>query len=303
MSKVNNKEYLRLGASVYVPSIHKDIIQIANGEKINPKSIIFCTEDSISDADLPLGLKNIEKMLKYSSKNSDMLKFIRVRNAEVFKQIIQMDNIQNIDGFVFPKITAYNINNYIDIIKQNNGSNFFIMPTLETKEAFDIEEIKKLREFLLHDDIYSQVLSLRIGGNDLLNILGIRRSRYRTIYETPLGVTISNLVTIFKPYGFNLTAPVCELLQDNEILQKEIPNDLEHGLFGKTAIHPNQIQIIESAYMVSKQDYEMASAILKPNAEAVFQMYGVMCEIATHKVWAQDIIDRSSIYGVLGSDK
>jgi citrate lyase beta subunit len=40
---------------------------------------------------------------------------------------------------------------------------------------------------------------LRIGGNDLMKLIGIRRPRDRTIYQTPIGYVIANLVTIFKP--------------------------------------------------------------------------------------------------------
>ena len=43
-----------------------------------------------------------------------------------------------------------------------------------------------------------------IGGNDLLNLLGLRRQRGHTLYETPLGAVIARLVTTFKPHGFRV---------------------------------------------------------------------------------------------------
>jgi len=78
--------------------------------------------------------------------------------------------------------------------------------TLETHEVFDANEMKKLRNFLSSDKIRPRILSLRIGGNDLLNLLSLRRSCNRTIYDSPLREIISILVRTFKPYGFNLTA-------------------------------------------------------------------------------------------------
>ena len=56
----------------------------------------------------------------------------------------------------------------------------------------------------------ARILVLRIGGNDLLNLLGLRRQRGHTLYETPLGAVIARLVTTFKPHGFRLSAPVFE---------------------------------------------------------------------------------------------
>lgn len=297
--------HFKLGASIYVPATRNEILSIANEErikKIRIKSVIFCTEDSVLESDVPKALKNLEDMVKNTSRSEKMLKFIRVRNEDVLNSILQMSGIENIDGFVLPKITANNFDNYLLQFEKNGlkKNNFFIMPTLETKEAFNNAEMEKLCEKFLQPHVKDNILSLRIGGNDLLNILGIRRSRYRTIYETPLGVTIPNLVTIFKPNGFNLTAPVCEFLHDNEVLNKEVPSDLEHGLFGKTAIHPDQISIIETAYMPTEHDFEMAEAILKENAPAVFGMHGTMCEVTTHSNWAREILMRAEIYGVYG---
>jgi len=135
------------------------------------------------------------------------------------------------------------------------------MPTLETREVFDFNAMSELRQGLLQDDIAQRILMLRIGGNDLMNLLGIRRPRFFTIYETPIGNVISQLVTIFRPYGFSLSAPVFEYLDDSDTLQKEMKLDLAYGLLGKTAIHPTQVPTIESAYAVDVEDYEMAISL------------------------------------------
>lgn len=297
-------KHFKLGASIYVPATHKDLVANANEEKIKARSMIFCTEDAVNEKDVPQAVKNLENMLVRTTRSSNVLKFIRVRNEKILKEVLQLDGIQNIDGFVFPKITALNYLGYHDQLvahKSKYGHDFEIMPTLETKETFNHDEMNKLCDIFMKSELKNNILSLRIGGNDLLNILGIRRSRYRTIYETPLGVTISNLVTIFKANGFNLTSPVCEFLYDHELLQRELPTDLEYGLFGKTAIHPDQISIIESFYQPSEQDVEMAIAILKEDAPAVFGMHGTMCEKATHTNWAKEILARSEIYGIFGA--
>lgn len=295
----------RLGASIYVPCTRPNLPEIANENTLKAKSIIFCTEDSVSDSDLDKALTNLSALLT-SLTPSNTLRFVRVRNVDIFRKVLLMKGVSRLDGFVLPKITADNFMSYWNTLEEvlhDRGieNQFYIMPTLETRETFSTEEMNRLLAIFKIEYIAKHILSLRIGGNDLLNLLNIRRSKYRTIYETPIGQVISNLVTIFKPYGFNLSAPVCELLHDSEILSKEIPQDLEHGLFGKTAIHPDQISVIEHNFKVSKEDHEMAVAILKPGAPAVFGMHGTMCEVATHRNWAQEIVARAEIYGILGT--
>ncbi|MDD1612626.1 MAG: HpcH/HpaI aldolase/citrate lyase family protein, partial [Methylococcaceae bacterium] len=146
-------------------------------------------------------------------------------------------------------------------------------------------------------EVAERILMLRIGGNDLMNLLGIRRPRRMTLYQTPLGHVIAQLVAHFKPYGFKLSAPVFEYLDDHDTLQQEIRQDLAHGLVGKTAIHPDQVREIENAYRVERTDYEMALSMNDSEAPAVFKMHDAMCEVATHRHWSDDIIARHATYG------
>jgi citrate lyase beta subunit len=109
---------------------------------------------------------------------------------------------------------------------------------------------------------------------------------------------LSMLATTFLPHGFALTAPVFEGLAHPEVLQAEVVRDVEHGLLGKTAVHPDQVAQIEALYAVERHELEMARAMLSPGAPAVFRMHGVMCEEATHRRWAQTICARAEIFGV-----
>lgn len=293
---MQNFKYLHLGASIYVPSNRKDLITIVKGLKFKARSIIFCTEDSILEEEVPQGIHNIKEMLPHIDPLTKTLFFVRVRNTEVLKRILELPYIERLSGFVFPKITADNFKEYMDILPK--GHKFSIMPTLETKEVFSFNKMENLLN--VFEPYKDCILTLRIGGNDLMNIIGIRRPRSKTIYETPISNVISNLVAIFKPAGYNLTSPVYEFLYDNEILLKEMSFDITSGLFGKTAIHPEQIPVIESFYKVSPEDLEMALAILDKNAKAVFNMHGTMCEVATHYNWAEQIYERAKVYGVIG---
>lgn len=296
---MTNYDYLKLGASLYVPATRSDILAVANNEKLPQlKSVIFCLEDAVLESDLPKALANVSAMLRKLAPTPTKLRFIRVRDVEVLKHCLRLENIERIDGFVLPKVTLASFKEYVAVLPAE--STFKLMPTLETREALDMVEMTALRNFILENGLLSRVLSLRIGGNDLLNLFGLRRSTTRTMYDSPLRLIISQLVACFRPYGFNLTSPVCELLYERDILNAEVSLDLEHGLFGKTAVHPDQIGLIEQHYRVDADQVASARAILSETAAAVFQRDGRMCEPATHRNWAEALLARAEIYGVHG---
>jgi len=288
--------YLQLGASLYVPATRGDLVEIANHCRFPAlRSVIFCTEDSITDADVPQALTNLGHLLG-QLKPVGLRRFVRVRNPDVLKGLLQSDGIDHLDGFVLPKLTLYNLPDYLRVIPE--GNTHWLMPTLETAEVFDPCEMRALRDALLSKCVRTRVICLRIGGNDLLHLLGLRRPRGRTIYETPLGPTIAQLVTIFHPSGFSLTSPVFDRLNDAETLAREVRMDVEFGLLGKTAIHPQQIPLIESLYRIDSVDWESSRRILHDDALPVFRHADAMCEPATHRRWAEIIRDRAEIYGV-----
>ncbi len=285
-------EAYRLGGSLYVPVVHKDILRIANGDKW-PKlrSVIFCTEDSVAPEALGSGLENLRDCLRRMNPASAAMRFVRVRNPEILAWMLALPGIEKLDGFVLPKLDMRNVDAYLPLLK---ASGHLCMPTLETRDVFETAKMIALRDYLLERDYHKRILALRIGGNDLLAILGIRRPRDRTIYRTPLGHTIAHLVTVFKPFGFQLTAPVFEHIDCPEILAEELDEDIAHGLCGKTAIHPSQLALIEARFSVSATDLEAAHRILSDD-RAVFEFAGSMCEVATHSSWARNIVERTAL--------
>lgn len=289
--------FLKLGATLYMPATRKDITAIANGLIIkNLRSVVFCTEDAISEQNLPEALSNLNLSLNQFHQ-ADLYRFIRPRNPQVLQRILEIPSIGNIDGFVLPKVTVNNLDTYFRILERHEQ--YKIMITLETEDVFNPSELFRMRDALARTQYKDRIMTIRIGGLDLLNVLGIRRACNRTIYDTPIGYCICQLVTAFKPLGFNLSAPAYECFENYETLQQEVEIDLLNGLFGKTAIHPGQIDIIQSAYRVIDEDFEMAKAILDPSFPAVFRMHSTMCEKATHWNWAHGIIERAKIYGTI----
>jgi len=286
----------RLGASLYVPANRPDLAMIAHGQKPLPvRSLIFCTEDALHERDLEPALNRLAALLP-ELETSASLRFIRPRNPAVLRRLLRMDGIEQIQGFVLPKIGPCTLGDWLRVWDDRHGHR--LMPVLETTETLDRRQMEVLRDRLEDGGLREQVLCLRIGGNDLLNLLGIRRARGATVYDTPLRSVIADLVCVFHPAGYSLSAPVFERLDMPEALAREVQADLQHGLVGKTAIHPTQIPVIEEQYRVSREDYEMASATLDPNAAAVFKLRGTFCEPATHQRWAAGILERARVFGM-----
>lgn len=294
-----------LGATLYMPATRDDIADTIIYQKIkNLRSLVICLEDAVSEDDIPIALKNLEKLLTALAdykKRQDCrhwpLLFIRPRHQEMAQWIITHTNLLAIDSFVLPKFTQASLTHWWNILE---NTSLVIMPTLETEEVFDILQMTTLADLLLSHPCYPRIIALRIGGNDLMNVISLRRDRQLTLYDGPMGFVIKMLVAVFGARQFALTAPVCEHIDDHQILDKELMLDIAHGLVGKTAIHPKQIYKIEQALKVTQSDHSDALRILN-STQAVFKSQGAMCEPATHRRWALSILTRAKLYGIIPS--
>lgn len=288
-----------LGATLYIPCTRVEAIErlLGVGHIPDLRSVVLCLEDSILDSEVPVALHNLAVALRRLSMREagdhGPHIFVRPRDARMLDHILRLPGIDRVAGFVIPKAHADNMPVYLALPLADHH---LLMPTLETREAFDAQEMRRLRDQLL--GVQDRVLALRIGGNDLLNTMGLRRVAGRTAYDGPLGPVIAALVGTFAPWGFALSAPVFERFGDPALLHAEVLRDVEHGLLTKSAIHPDQIAIIQSALAVPAADLHEARMILAPDGPAVFANDGVMCEPATHRGWARTVVARAESFGV-----
>ncbi|MGV6808472.1 MAG: HpcH/HpaI aldolase/citrate lyase family protein [bacterium] len=317
----------QLGATLYMPATRPDLFAVITQQKISDlRSMVICFEDAIREDEVEAALANFQQLLEQlcvtcsvpESANQALgttpphtpheralnereravrpLVFVRPRHPAMAAQLCQMLGIEQINGFVLPKFDNHSLAIWEEVL-QTSPKHFVFMPTLETAELLDLNTTRQLRDSLLDSPLQQRILVLRIGGNDLMACYGLRRNHQHTLYDTPLGYVIAQLVTVFIPAGFALTAPVFEYFQDNVLLEKEWQQDLRYGLVGKTAIHPKQITPIQQALKVDIKDYAAAKRILAQNAPAVFQFNGAMCEPSTHRRWAEMILQRAAHFG------
>jgi len=289
-------EPLSLGATLYVPAVRPRLAETLAGAAVPQlRSAVVCLEDAVREIDIPEAMANVARLLiaVAPGDTSRPRLFLRPRDPGMLGRLLDLPGIERIDGFVLPKATVASFGAFVALLE---GRPHLLMPTLETAEVFEPDGVRRLRDAFC--GARERVLLVRIGGNDLLQILGTRRSRHRTIYEGPLAPTIAALVTAMRPHGIHLSAPVFEHYSRPALLREEVERDLEFGLFSKTAIHPLQVQVIQDAYAVTGAELAAADEILESARPAVFSDGGSMMEPATHEGWAETIRRRADYFGV-----
>ncbi len=292
---------LQLGATMYVPVIHPLVTKIVTGERYPQlRSVVLCLEDALHHDDVSQGLNVVRDLL--SNDDNDMsegpLVFVRPRDLTMAKEIAGFDGIGKIDGFVVPKLDIATLPHWVNLAHQ---ADILLMPTLENAWVFDAVAVSHFAKTLAQT-AENRILALRIGGNDLLSHLALRRVRGQTLYNGPLAGCLSQLMCSLSGNGFALTAPVFDITDDPETLTRECMQDVNFGFVGKTAIHPCQIEIIQQCFAVTESMLDDARQVLDTSAPAVFKRDGAMLEPATHRAWATRTLARADIYGTRSNE-
>jgi len=289
---------IALGATLYIPVLRPNLIEICLGNNPELRSVAVCLEDSTREDELEIARTRFSSFLVDLNRITPQIAiYVRPRDVAMLNWMIAQPGIEAVNGFILPKVESSSIAHWLSVMV---GTQHTFMPTIEGAEAFDRAALDQLCKQLL--PFRDRVTAIRIGGNDILNILGVRRSKFRTAYDGPLGAVIRDMAATFIPAGFSVAAPVFEHFNAPDVLREEVKRDIEHGLLTKTAIHPRQIGVIQSCYQPSSCDLLEAQAVLNAESRAVFGSQGSMCEPATHRRWAGNIIARAQTYGVDESD-
>lgn len=278
---------------MYVPSINKNLLSVASGEKFSYlKSIIICFEDAIKEEQVEFALQNVANFLK-SFEPLGIKVFLRARNIDNLKKLLELKDIEKIDGFAIAKFSTQNMKEYYKIFSKTG---FYTMPVLESKDLFEIEKLKEIREFLLAQ---KKILAIRVGGEDMFKYLGLKKECDKSIHDFHVSSKIfSDILSTFKPYGFIVCAPIYNCLENELFFKSEVQRDIGEGFFGKTVIHPKQAQICNEIYQVSTKELAEAKEILDNSNEAIFRFEDKMCEPEAHHIWARNIFMRYEVYGL-----
>jgi len=316
---VTNKELLEhaLGATLYMPATRSTIAQDISGGKLKGlTSMVLCLEDAIGDNEVLKGEESIVSQIKELALKVQQgtipfedipFIFVRIRSAEQMKRIAQAlaENIPLITGFIFPKFTVRNGEEYLRTllsINEGQAKPIYAMPILESPDIINIESRQQnlLEIKSLLDSYRSLVLNVRIGATDFSGLFGLRRSPDMTIYDIRvIGSCITDIINIFtRPdNGYVIPGPVWEFYSSERVLKPQLRQgifaeslgqagrgvreniicryidglihevilDKANGLIGKTIIHPSHIKPVQALCVVTHEEYMDASSILASN--------------------------------------
>jgi citrate lyase beta subunit len=291
----------RVGATLYMPVLHPKVREIVQGAVPSPApTIVLCLEDALHESDVERGVATLTDLLgeQLAGDAARPNIFVRPRSLDMGARLRALSGIGRVDGFVAPKVRVETLPDWVSLL---SGSDLRLMPTIETAEFFDPSRLVAFRDVILGSGP-DRIAAVRLGGNDLLGTMGLRRERGITAYEGPLSWFLSMAASVLVSSGVPVAAPVFDIIDDLETLGREVKRDVQMGFISKTAIHPAQVPLIERAMRVSQYELETASAILNQDARAVFQIGGVMCEPATHAGWARRVLARDAVFGAEAPD-
>lgn len=281
-----------LAPMLYVPADHPDLASVLAGQReLGVCSIAVCLEDAVRPENRRSAACNLVRILE-NLREAPRSVFIRPGDSDAFEWLLEKLPAGHPAGFILPKATVPAIHLWVE----KSFGLHHLMPILETREALDPSGRRELAQACAaHPHI---IPGARIGANDLFSLLGgLRRPAGRTVYETPVGRVIDSLVEAFSNSGVRLCAPVSDRISDLRTLERELEDDIQRGLFAKTAIHPRQVHAIWQAYAPDPAEITEARLILDPGAPAVFGSNGDMLEPACHSEWARRLLHREALHG------
>ncbi|WP_343311347.1 HpcH/HpaI aldolase/citrate lyase family protein [Bacillus atrophaeus] len=331
-----------LGAVLYMPATRHDIAAVITNQKYEDlSSVVFCLEDAVGDDEVKQAEHNLKHQLERIDQAVQQRKqlaehfpfmFVRVRSPQQLKTLADMlpHSLHLLTGFVFPKCSIENANLYFEALQevsQQYGTVLYGMPILETPDVLS----KKTRMDVLSElhMIFQQnkdvILNVRIGATDLCGLYGIRRKPDQSIYDIRLIADFMADIINYFGADFTISGPVWEYFDPSlkaaphpfhqasdfseymEGLVKETTLDIANGIHGKTVIHPTQLKVVNSLYVVSQEDYTDALhiahhakgtlGVLKSNFS------NKMNEMKPHMKWAETILLKSDIYGVFHENR
>ncbi|XKK59509.1 HpcH/HpaI aldolase/citrate lyase family protein [Streptomyces sp. ARC32] len=224
-----------LGATLYSPatrpSLADDILKQGARGLV---SMVLCLEDSIDDADVPLGEENLVRRLTDLAERSGVdlpLLFVRVRTPEQIPDLVHRlgPAVRLLSGFVLPKFTEERGMPFLEALaaaEATSGRRLFAMPVLESPDLLYRETRVQTLEgiFRAVDKYRDRVLALRLGVTDFCSSYGLRRGPDMTAYDVQIVASVIadvvNMLARADGTGFTVTGPVWEYFRVQERMFK-----------------------------------------------------------------------------------
>ncbi|TQR34830.1 HpcH/HpaI aldolase/citrate lyase family protein [Brevibacillus brevis] len=229
-----------LGATLYMPAIRTTISHDVMTQKHEGLvSMVICLEDAIGDHEVTEAEQSLIRQVRDISsrlrngliQQDDIpIMFVRVRDVHQMNRLVEelQEDLISLTGFVFPKFTSRNAEEYLEALQSCNRYVPFPvygMPILESADIIYREsrtaELLSIKKIL--DKYRHLVLNVRMGATDFSSLFGLRRGPDVSIYEiSTIRDCIGDIVNMFTRQGseYVVSGPVWEYFGNGERLLK-----------------------------------------------------------------------------------
>lgn len=274
----------------------------AKGLGSSADALILDLEDSVSAAQLPAARHRVQELLKAHADRSHQQLWVRVNplSSGLLLQDLAAVLPGAPDGLVLPKVSApaelLQIANYLSALEVQQGtvegSTKLIVIATETPQA-----LLSLGSYVdvLNASTRERIAGLTWGSEDLSAALGVaQKVDSAGLLTFPFQLARSLCVITAKALGVQGIDGVYVDFRNAAGLKNDIEAGRRDGFSGKLAIHPDQVEAINEAFIPAAAEIEWAKRVValfvaSPDA-GVMSLDGQMID-KPHLVQARRILD------------
>lgn len=295
-----------LGGSLFIAATEPDLINICRGLSYpNLRSVALDLSVQVDKQDTPYALHKLQKLLAalhhLSLEQPEQKRpclFIQVPDPESFETINCLHHIELCHGFILPDFDEHNMQAYMNYYIPDK----FYQPILN-KPILDNSHLEKIVTFLKR--FQKNIIAIRLGDamlSEWHHHYHCEQS-YHSIHL--MRQIISQYIVSFKPLGIQFTAPAYPCIEPMQqvYFNQEVQQDLMQGLWGKTLIHPIQIEWFNQAYQIDRSEHQLAIKLLDPYSPISFISHGRLFHKQRDHQWAKRILQRGKIYGIRNKNR
>ena len=233
----------RLRSVLYVPGLNTKAMQKGIGLPVD--AIVFDLEDSISETQKGQARQTLRSFLKNhegGTGKAHTTRVIRVNDmdTEFWRDDIDLVRHARPDAILLPKVTSASTIREANRLLNSDAAQSPIRIWIMIESALGILKLERIVEESLEQNLACLVL----GTNDLAKDTDIDPGEDRKNFVP----WFAHIVMVAKSYGLPVIDGVLNDIHDQETLSKECQAAKSLGMSGKTIIHPNQREAVNTLF-------------------------------------------------------
>lgn len=273
-----------LRSFLFIPSNIKKILD--KFDTLKPDAFVLDLEDGVPKDQKIQARENIKNKLEKIDLSSTPKLFIRINSLDT--EYVHKD----IEETINPKIFGYMIPKFEDFQKLQKVMNFILEQEREKNIKFGkiklilmVETPKGVIELGKLNNLSQRIMAITIGWEDFTKEITV----FSEIIPDMLNFIRMNILLYAKANDLLTIDTIYKNFSDNEGLKNETIKVVKMGFNGKLAIHPRQIDIINSCFTPTEEEIKRMNVILKNKyrieKEGAIDINGVMYD-PPHLKWA-----------------